>query len=245
VDYFPKPTQNVAATIDAAAMELAQKVKTAARARVRARNRSGLRDAKPSHDNSNFKPSNKVVAIGSSTGGVEALMEVLSHFPKMCPATVITQHMPAGFTASFAERLNRTFLPDVCEATDGASLHPGKIYLAPGSASHLELSGRQVLCCRLKNDETVNGHRPSVDVLFQSVARAANKNAIGVLLTGMGRDGAAGLKTMREVGATTIGQDEQTSVVYGMPRAAFEMGAVEQQLPLEKIGPEILRLCAA
>lgn len=243
VDYYPKPKENVTAALDRAAVELAQKVKTAARARVRPRV-SKIVTSKRMNGTA-FTASKKIVAIGSSTGGVEALMEVLSYFPKNCPPTVITQHMPARFTKTFADRLNNLYDPNVAEATDGAPLEAGKIYVAPGGEFHLEISGRDTLCCRLRNSEAVNGHRPSVDVLFRSVARAASSNAVGVLLTGMGRDGAAGLKVMREVGASTVGQDESTSVVYGMPRAAFELGAVERQMPLEKIGNEILRLCAA
>ena len=243
VDYYPKPKENVAAALDHAAEELAAKVKGAARARVRPRT---SRPSQPAKANGRaFVPSDKIVAIGSSTGGVEALIEVLSHFPEHCPPTVITQHMPARFTTSFAERLDRLCAADVSEATDGAPLKPGQVYLAPGTDFHLEISGRQSLTCRLRSGETVSGHRPSVDVLFQSVARTAGKNAVGVLLTGMGRDGASGLKAMRNTGASTIGQDEATSVVYGMPRAAFELDAVERQMPLEKIGAEILRLCAA
>ena len=243
VDYYPKPKENVAATLDRAAVELAQKVKTAARARVRARTQPVSRPAIKA--NGAFKPNGKIVAIGSSTGGVEALMEVIAHFPENCPPTLITQHMPAHFTTTFADRLNRISGAHVAEAEDGAPLHIGQIYLAPGSDYHLAVTDANGLRCRLRRDDLVNGHRPSVDVLFESFARFVGRRAVGVLLTGMGRDGAAGLKTMHDAGAATIGQDEATCVVYGMPRAAQELGAVERQLPIEKIGGEILRLCAA
>jgi two-component system chemotaxis response regulator CheB len=158
---------------------------------------------------------------------------------------VITQHMPSTFTKSFAERLNRLCAPVVQEATDGARLEIGKIYLAPGGERHLQVVNASAPCCRLLEREPVNGHRPSVDVLFDSVAELAGRNAVGVILTGMGRDGAAGLLKMRHAGARTLGQNEKTSVVYGMPRVAFELGAVEQQLPLNAIGEEILKMTAA
>jgi two-component system chemotaxis response regulator CheB len=170
---------------------------------------------------------------------------VLQNFPKNCPPTVITQHMPSTFTKSFAERLNRLCAPVVEEATDGARLQIGKIYVAPGGDRHLEVVNPSAPSCRLVEREPVNGHRPSVDVLFDSVATLAGRNAVGVILTGMGRDGASGLLTMRRAGARTIGQNEKTCVVYGMPRVAHEIGAVEQQLPLGAIGEEILKLTAA
>jgi len=239
VDYFAKPTENVGATLDEQAGELTQKVKAAARARVRT---SKPRDAqpKPARD---YVPDGRIVAIGSSTGGVEALITVLSAFPSNCPPTVITQHMPAQFTGTFAQRLARITGLKVEEARDGAPIEVGRVYLAPGGTAHLEIAGREHLRCRLLHGDLVNGHRPSVDVQFHSVARAVGGRAVGVVLTGMGRDGAAGLKELRGAGATTIGQDEASSIIYGMPRAAFEAGAVEQQLALEKIGPEIVRLC--
>lgn len=192
-----------------------------------------------------YRVGRKVVAIGSSTGGVEALISVLQKFPANCPPTVITQHMPPTFTKSFAERLNRICAPVVEEATDGARLQTGKIYLAPGGERHLQVVNHSAPCCRLLEKEPVNGHRPSVDVLFDSVAELAGRNAVGVILTGMGRDGAAGLLKMRHAGARTVGQNEKTCVVYGMPRVAHELGAVEQQLPLNAIGEEILKLTAA
>jgi two-component system, chemotaxis family, protein-glutamate methylesterase/glutaminase len=191
-----------------------------------------------------YRPDGSLVAIGSSTGGVEALTAVLSSFPANCPPTVITQHMPPLFTRSFAERLNRLCAPAVAEATDGAPLAPGHVYIAPGSPTHhLEVvggSGR--LRCRLRAADTMNGHCPSVDILFHSVAKAAGAQALGVILTGMGRDGAAGLLAMREAGARTLGQDGASSLVYGMPKVAHEIGAVERQVPLRRIGADILTL---
>lgn len=241
VDYFAKPTENVAAMLQNGALELAQKVKTAAGARVRARTAPIPKAVDPV--GASFDPGDRIVAIGSSTGGVEALIQVLSHFPKNCPPTVITQHMPAHFTTTFAERLSRLCLPQVREARDGDALQQGQIYLAPGGGTHLEVAGLGTLRCKLTPAEPVSGHRPSVDVLFNSMAKIARGRGIGVLLTGMGRDGASGLLAMRAAGAATMGQDEATSVVYGMPRVAFEIGAVQSQHPLERIGPEILHLC--
>ncbi|MCL6705534.1 protein-glutamate O-methylesterase CheB [Pseudomonas sp. R2.Fl] len=227
--------------------DLAEKVKAAARSQWRFGNQHPVSpppaaNATPAAD---FRVGRKIVAIGSSTGGVEALITVLQKFPQNCPPTVITQHMPPTFTRSFAERLNRLCAPVVEEATDGARLEIGKIYLAPGGDRHLQVVNVSAPCCRLVERPPVNGHRPSVDVLFDSVAELAGRNAVGVILTGMGRDGAAGLLKMRHAGARTIGQNEKTCVVYGMPRVAQELGAVEHQLPLGSIGEEILKLTAA
>jgi two-component system chemotaxis response regulator CheB len=153
--------------------------------------------------------------------------------------------MPSTFTKSFAERLNRLCAPQVQEATDGARLEIGRIYLAPGGERHMTVGNPHAPVVRLVEKPPVNGHRPSVDVLFDSVAELAGRNAVGVILTGMGRDGATGLLKMRHAGARTVGQNEKTCVVYGMPRVAFELGAVETQLSLNGIGDEILKLTAA
>lgn len=223
--------------------DLAEKVKAAARSKRRpAGQAAAVAAVKPAAD---FRVGRKIVAIGSSTGGVEALIAVLQKFPQNCPPTVITQHMPPTFTKSFSERLNRLCAPVVQEATDGARLEIGRIYLAPGGDRHLQVVNASAPSCRLIESAPVNGHRPSVDVLFDSVAELAGRNAVGVILTGMGRDGASGLLKMRSAGARTIGQNEKTCVVYGMPRVAYELGAVEHQLPLGSIGEEILKLTAA
>jgi len=235
VDAVAKPAPGVPA--QEAFADLAEKVKIAARSRVRpletreARAVDGAYRADPSH----------VLAIGASTGGVEALLNILSAFPANCPATVVTQHMPATFTKSFAARLDKASGAIVTEAVDGAPLMPGHVYIAPGGETHLEVAGGR---CRLVAADTVNGHRPSVDVLFNAVARLG-RPMTGVILTGMGKDGARGLLAMRQAGARTLGQDEASSVVYGMPRAAFELGAVERQLSLPRLAPAILELCAA
>ncbi|KAA0699490.1 chemotaxis response regulator protein-glutamate methylesterase [Neorhizobium sp. P12A] len=224
--------------------DLADKVKAAARSQ-RQYQRAPSVEAPAAPPVADFRVGRKIVAIGSSTGGVEALIAVLQKFPANCPPTVITQHMPPTFTKSFAERLNRLCAPVVQEATDGARLEIGKIYLAPGGERHLQVANASAPHCRLIEKEPVNGHRPSVDVLFDSVAELAGRNAVGVILTGMGRDGAAGLLKMRHSGARTVGQNEKTCVVYGMPRVAYELGGVEQQLPLNAIGDEILKMTAA
>ena len=228
--------------------DLADKVKAAARSQHR-HIRTEAPPLAPTSANVNpavaYKVGRKVVAIGASTGGVEALIAVLQKFPVNCPPTVITQHMPPSFTKSFADRLHRLCAPVVQEATDGARLEIGKIYLAPGGERHLQVANPHAPCCRLVERDPVNGHRPSVDVLFDSVAELAGRNAVGIILTGMGRDGASGLLKMRHAGARTIGQNEKTCVVYGMPRVAFELGAVEHQFPLSSIGEEILKITAA
>ena len=194
---------------------------------------------------SSYRPDGRIVAIGASTGGVEALIAVLTGYPANCPPTVITLHMPTPFTKSFARRLDGLTGAHVTEGEDGAPLEVGRVYLAPGSATHLEVSNSGHWRCRLQNDDLVNGHRPSVDVLFASVAKSCGAKAVGVILTGMGRDGAAGLLAMRRAGARTLGQNEASSVVYGMPKVAFECGAVEKQVSLGDIGAEILALTSA
>lgn len=189
-----------------------------------------------------YRPDGRILAIGASTGGVEALVAVLSRFPANCPPTLITQHMPAMFTKSFAARLDRLCKPRVSEAVDGAIIQAGQIYLAPGSTTHLELEPTSPFRCRLRAGEPINGHRPSVDALFHSIAAGAGRRAVGVILTGMGRDGAEGLLAMRNAGAATLGQDESSCLIFGMPKAAFELGAIGKQVPLNRIASEILRM---
>ncbi|TVQ54853.1 MAG: chemotaxis response regulator protein-glutamate methylesterase [Rhodobacteraceae bacterium] len=228
---------------------LRQRVKAAANGvraadGVSASRAAGRRPARPAR-----RPvagaSAKLIAIGASTGGVEALVQVLSGFPKNCPPTVVVQHMPPFFTTSFAARLNGVCHPTVHEAWDGAPLERGVIYLAPGGPAHLEVLWNPVRRIRLLETEPVNRHRPSVDVCFFSVAKNVGPGVIGVLLTGMGRDGADGLKAMREAGARTIAQDKDTSTVYGMPRAAIEIGAADRGTPLHLIAGAIFASEAA
>lgn len=219
-------------------------------ARVKAAAGAHLRRLRPAADSlvarslpgGQYLSDGRVVAIGASMGGVEALCTLLSRFPENCPPIVVTQHMPAVFTKSFADRLDRLCQAKVMEATDGITLAPGHVYIAPGGARHLVIVGADRPRCRLQEGDLVSGHRPSVDALFQSVARTLGPKAVGVILTGMGKDGAQGLVSLRQSGAETIGQDEATSLVYGMPRAAFELGGVCQQLPLGSIADRILTM---
>jgi two-component system chemotaxis response regulator CheB len=185
----------------------------------------------------------KIVVIGASTGGVEALKVVLMGLPPDCPPTLITQHMPPRFTSAFAERLNRECPMTVSQALHDEIIEPGHVYIAPGS-HHLELhrSGGRTTC-RLSDGPPVSGHRPSVDVLFRSAARVAGKSAVGVILTGMGKDGAEGLLELRQAGGSTLGQNEETSLIYGMPRVAFERGGVMRQYPLGHVADGILDAC--
>ena len=242
VDFIGKPKMDVQEGLSESTREIVAKVKAAATAKVRALKPVTSTESKPARK-LGFASTEWIIAIGASTGGVTALRDVICDLPPDCPATLVTQHMPAKFTATFAPRLDGVAAVTVTEARDGERALPGHVYLAPGD-QHLELhrSGANYVC-RLQDAPPVSGHRPSVDVLFRSVAEAAGERAVGAILTGMGRDGAEGLLEMRRYGAHTIGQDEATCVVYGMPRAAEEIGAVERQLPLSKIADAILAGC--
>ncbi|MGF6365060.1 chemotaxis response regulator CheB [Aequitasia blattaphilus] len=183
-----------------------------------------------------------IIAIGASTGGTEATVQILKDLPADIPGMVITQHMPEGFTRMYAERLNKLCAFEVREARDGDAITSGLALLAPGGRTHMTIVriGDRFFIRLFKGDK-VNGHRPSVDILFDSVARSAGKNAIGIILTGMGNDGAQGLLHMRKAGAYTIGQNEASSVVYGMPMVAYEKGAVCTRTGLENIAGLIIR----
>lgn len=186
------------------------------------------------------KTTKKIIAVGSSTGGTKALEVILPNLPPSLPGMVIVQHMPPVFTKSFADRLNKVCHVEVKEAEDGDWIRPGQVLLAPGNYHMLvEKSGAKYYI-KIKKGPPVHHHRPSVDVLFNSVAKAAGVNATGVILTGMGADGAKGLLAMKNKGAHTIGQDESSCVVYGMPKVAYEMGAVSEALPLSKIANAIV-----
>jgi len=183
----------------------------------------------------------KIIAIGASTGGTEATLEVLKKLPADMPGIVVTQHMPAGFTKMYADRLNRICALDVKEAQNGDRLDDGIVLIAPGDFQmrvHKDSKGFYVTC---KPGEKVSGHRPSVDVLFESVAETVGKNAIGIILTGMGKDGADNLLKMHKSGAFTIGQDQESCVVYGMPKVAYDMGGVDVQSDVEDIATVILK----
>ena len=188
--------------------------------------------------------SGRIVAIGASTGGVDALGTILSRFPKICPPTVIIQHMPGHFTRSFAARLERSVSPEVREAEDGMILKPGLVVIAPGTETHLKILGRGILRCSLERAPPLAGHRPSADVLFGSLAAVAER-VVGVVLTGMGSDGAEGLHQLRKGGAETLVQDQASSVARGMPRAALERGGADAATPLSAMADRILAAAAS
>lgn len=227
------------------AIELIRKVKNAATANIKAHSRQ-TSDSIPATTRIPYTGdvTRPLIAIGSSTGGVEALREVLTRLPANCPPIVITQHMPAAFTKSFAERLNKICALTLQESTHGAVLKPGNAYIAFGGAHLLIAKQAGKYVCQHTDGDNVSGHKPSVDVLFDSVATAAGDHAVGAILTGMGKDGAQGLLKMRQAGAFTLGESEASCVVYGMPRAAFELGAIKRQCHLRDMASEILKSCA-
>lgn len=239
VDAVAKPLIDIRAGMEALRKELLAKVRAAAAARPAARSMGPCREALRA--DVSLSTQGRLVAIGASTGGVQALQALLRDLPSDAPAILITQHMPPGFTASFAKRMNELCRMSVCEAQHGQRILPGHVYIAPGNR-HLELarSGAHYFC-RLHDEPAMSGHRPSVDVLFQSVALAAGANATGVILTGMGRDGASGLLAMRQAGARTFGESEASCLIYGMPRAARDLGAVEIELPLDHMAASLLQ----
>lgn len=266
VDFVAKPKLGLKDGLDEAAREIADKIRAAARARVTRRGGTAAlagRDRTPVDPKSSLsaregygsgsmeKPphlpmtrssTEKLIAIGASTGGTEAIKDVLIKLPGDSPAVVITQHMPAGFTTSFAARLDGLCKIHVKEATDGERVLPGHAYIAPGGI-HLRIdrSGANYIA-RLDDSEPVNRHKPSVDVLFHSVAVNVGPNAVGVMLTGMGKDGTVSMREMRDAGAHNIAQDEASCVVFGMPREAIAAGAVEEILPLQDIARRVLEL---
>ncbi len=237
VDFIAKPNANLSEGIADFSKQICQKVKAAAKSSARSNSmRAPIPSITPS---SAAGPAGSLIAIGASTGGVEAIRTILTKLPTDCPPILIAQHMPAGFTERFASRLNDLCDINVLEAKDRLALKNGHAYVAPGGY-HLTVertSGQ--LKCRVYDGEEVSGHRPSVDVLFDSVAKHIGPLAIGVILTGMGRDGARGLKMMRDNGAFTLGQSETSSLVYGMPKVAFEEGAVIEQISIEEIAQRL------
>ncbi|MFZ5432748.1 MAG: protein-glutamate methylesterase/protein-glutamine glutaminase [Calditrichota bacterium] len=228
-------------TVGEMSRDLIQKIKAVAHMRLDRRPGSNG-DTPPQPRTALTKTTLKIVAIGASTGGTEALKEVLIRYPANAPATVIVQHMPEQFTRAFADRLNGLCAIDVKEAQSGDTLRPGLALIAPGNKHMVLQRSGAVYQVLVKDGPRVHHQRPAVDVLFRSVARVAGKNAVGVILTGMGADGAEGLLEMRQAGARTVGQDEATCIVYGMPKEAFTMGAVEKQVPLLRVTDEVLTL---
>jgi len=243
LDFVAKPSLGIRHGMLEYAEEIAEKIRAAARSQPqRARRRD---EPPPARLKAPLVSSEKLVIIGASTGGTEAIRRVLEPLPANSPAILITQHMPGGFTRSFAERLDRLCQIRVKEAEEGERVLPGHAYIAPGDA-HLRLarSGANYVA-RLDDGPPVNRHRPSVDVLFHSAATQAGRNAVGVLLTGMGKDGAAGLLEMRQAGAPTIAQDEASCVVFGMPREAIALGGAAEVVTLDEIAPRLMALVAA
>jgi two-component system chemotaxis response regulator CheB len=257
VDYLPKPKIDLAATLGDYAEELRAKIKAAARARVRRYNSPesspGVAQIPPKYSADavlpkaaaprQFRTTDRIIAMGASTGGTEAIREVLVQLPADTPGIVIAQHIPKAFSTPFARRMNACCQMTVYEAENGQQILPGHVYIAPGDRHLLLVRDGARYVCKLDDGQPVNRHKPSVDVLFRSVAQQAGRNAIGVILTGMGKDGAAGLKEMRDAGSPTIAQDEATSVVWGMPREAAALGAAVQVLGLHEI-PARLRALA-
>lgn len=239
IDFIPKMHSNLYEGKSSIQAELLEKVKIAAKAKVSIKKPI----KKSSIETLSYKTlttTQKIIAIGSSTGGTEALKTLLSKMPPNAPGILVTQHMPASFTLQFANRLNELCQMEVKEAKNGDALGVGKVLIAPGD-KHMVLrrSGARYYV-EIGGGKKISGHRPSVDVLFNSIAKSAGQNAIGVLLTGMGSDGAKGLLNLRKSGAVTLGQDEESCVVYGMPKVAYDLGAVEYEVSLEKMAAKIL-----
>jgi two-component system chemotaxis response regulator CheB len=237
VDFVAKPATNIARGLEEMMVELRTKVKIASTANVShwKSKRESIRPAPAAAPKSLSESTDKVIAIGASTGGTEAIRTVLTCYPATAPGVVVVQHMPAGFTKAFAERLNTLCLMEVKEASDGDRVMPGCALIAPGGY-HLRVhrsGGQYRVSCT--PGENVNGHCPSVDVMMHSVADQVGRNAIGILLTGMGADGANGMVAMRNAGAFTVAQDENTCVVYGMPKAAWERGGADRLVGLGQI----------
>ena len=238
VDFIAKPTVNVSEQFTQYAKVVQQKVRTAATARVRSFKLSNV-NSMETLANAQFSH-NKVLAIGASTGGTEAIKEVLIRMPENCPPIVITQHIPPVFSSSFAQRMDRTCTINVKEAAQGDKLTSGCAYIAPGD-QHLSVKQQGgSLYCQLDQSDPVNRHRPAVDVLFNSLVEVCPKNTIAALLTGMGSDGAKGLLALKQHGAYTLAQDELSSVVWGMPKAAVELGAAIDIVSLDKVAQQLL-----
>ena len=241
VDFVTKPSGSAEESLPSLKADLIPKVKTAANAIVKALVPHAPRPSSRPPQSAMIwrRADTALIAIGASTGGVAALQKILAAMPSTCPGILIVQHMPPAFTKSFAARLDKNSALTVVEARDGEPVLAGHAYVAPGG-HHLKVTpGQKGLMCRVQDGSLVSGHKPSVDVLFQSVAKHVGARSVGVILTGMGRDGAEGLLAMRDTGAVTFGQDQASCTVYGMPRAAMEIGAVTAELSLEDLGRKI------
>ncbi len=230
VDFVTKPNVQSASNVEVFIRELIAKIKIAAEAKIMKPEVS----YQASFERNTSMDMNKVIAIGASTGGTEAIFKILKQLPSQMPGILIVQHIPPLFSRMFAERLNNQTCFSVKEATQGDYLEPGKVLIAPGDQHMTIKKIGDRYRVEVFSGGKVNGHCPSVDVLFESIATECKANAVGIILTGMGYDGAKGLLAMRRKGARTIGQDEESSVVYGMPKVAFDVGAVEKQIALNK-----------
>ncbi|SEA62286.1 two-component system, chemotaxis family, response regulator CheB [Desulfuromusa kysingii] len=243
VDFVAKPTSNVATGLNGMLMELRSKVKIASTANVSHwKGKRPLTAATNTTTSSLAESTDKVIAIGASTGGTEAIRRVIETFPANTPGTVIVQHMPAGFTKMFSDRLNQLCQMQVKEAEHGDRVRTGLILIAPGGKQMQVIRSGGFYQIALGGEEKVSGHCPSVDVMMHSVAKHVGANAVAAMLTGMGQDGAAGMLAMRQAGSRCIAQDEASSVVFGMPKVAFEKGGAERLVPLEKISTTLLSL---
>lgn len=240
IDFVTKPSSNVADGLSKMISELAKKVKIASKASVSHYKNKKIPKKIPSDTKALDKTTHKVIAIGASTGGTEAIRAIINTLPSTCPGVVICQHMPPGFTKLYAESLNETAAMNVVEGKSGDRVYPGRVVIAPG-AKHMRLKrvgGNYEVECSA--GPKVNGHCPSCEVLFKSVAEHAGANACGVILTGMGRDGAEGLLDMKKVGAFNIAQNQKTSVIFSMPKVAIEIGAVDEVLALDEIATNLI-----
>lgn len=250
VDFIGKPRADGIQSMEDYAEELIDKVRAAKGAKLRrlAGSVSGVGRQPLATRSTPWGWNGKTVFLGASTGGTEAIKEFLLGLPADCPPVLIVQHMPEAFTASFARRLDGLCAPRVVEAGDGDKIEPGTVYIAPGH-SHMQIKrtvgGMTGYSTELLATPAVNRHRPAVDVLFDSAASLVGAKAVGVILTGMGKDGAAGLLRMRQAGARTFGQDEHSCVVYGMPREAFLIGAVEEQCSLDDMARKVMQACSS
>jgi len=257
VDFVAKPKVDVSNSLNQYAEEIIAKVKMAAKAQVRAldvkpktKNRVSAAPVKHTADaiiaaspaKKHFKTTDKIIALGASTGGTEAIKEVVTGLPDTTPAIVISQHLPSAFSNSFAKHVNEATDMQVCIAQNGQQILPGNVYIAPGDQHLLIKRDGARYVCQLNDGPPVNRHKPSVDVMFRSVAQNVGSNAVGVMLTGMGGDGAKAMKEMKDAGSVNIVQDEASSVVWGMPGEAFREGAADYVVPLEKVAAQILAL---
>jgi two-component system chemotaxis response regulator CheB len=243
VDFITKPKIDLREGMEEIALELIDKIKAAAQAKVRGKGGDsgvGGKGVAPLVTSSMIKTTDTIIAIGSSTGGTEAVKDVLMALPPNTPPILITQHMPEHFTKTWANRMNSLCRISVKEAEDGDSVLPGHALVAPGSYHMTLVRSGARYTVRINQDPPVNRHRPSVDVMFASVAQYAGANAVGVILTGMGGDGAREMLTMKQAGAFTIAQDEASCVVFGMPKEAIKMGGVDKILPLAEIPAAIV-----